>query len=340
MKKYVIAAAIMAMLSVGAQNVYAADEAVNETKGFKVAGFMESEIEENTAENGTDDRTFIKRISTNESGGWNGYLTQKRNEYLAANEKLRIDKQHKMDMTDLKNEYKEEKNAINHEYALYKSKQKTESKLNKNELKNQQKIADLEQKMELEQQKWAHEQSVNKLKIEQQLKHRFYLLGQDKAFTYYMDLMNTRWVRIPYRSDEYMIDTWIRLVENSEVEKSGDQPAKYYLEHYYMNDDKKAIQFLCEMEVSDGYPDNTVNQRKYKPNQWEGLVPGSIEDELYHRVVNNVKALNIVPGKDSRKKTFWDILELSDDDMDKALKSVEDAAFIWNLKKLVEIIRI
>ena len=68
---------------------------------------------------------------------------------------------------------------------------------------------------------------------------------------------------------------------------------KYYLEHYYINPETRQIQFLCELEISNGRPDNNVIQRAYKPRNWENLIPGSIEDSVYHHALRNAKKYNL-----------------------------------------------
>lgn len=147
---------------------------------------------------------------------------------------------------------------------------------------------------------WRQEEAL-KDEIEAE-KRRYFSVCRDSTFTYYMDTMNTQWIRCPFKAEEYIIDVWIRLVENSEVEKiqSGEiaHPTKYYMEHYYLRPDTKQLQFLCELEVSKGRPNNDVAQRPYSPAKWENLIPGSIEDSIYHGVMRNIKKYNLIKRKD------------------------------------------
>ena len=116
---------------------------------------------------------------------------------------------------------------------------------------------------------------------------RFKTLFVDNGFTYYLDTKGTRWVPRPYNTEEYMIDAWVRLVENTTgapvAENGKIRPAKYFLEHYYISEKRQEIMFLSELEVS-GRPDNAVKERAYDPRHWEKLVPGSIEDALYEAI--------------------------------------------------------
>lgn len=126
---------------------------------------------------------------------------------------------------------------------------------------------------------------------------RYKTLFVDNGFTYYMDAQNTRWVKRPYNTEEYMIDAWVRLVENTTGEPVAEdgkiRPAKYFLEHYYISPERRQVMFLSELEVT-GRPDNAVKERAYDPKNWEQLVPGSIEDELYAAITARMKS---APGQ-------------------------------------------
>ena len=126
---------------------------------------------------------------------------------------------------------------------------------------------------------------------------RYRTLLTDNGFTYYLDVQNTRWIPRPYSSSEYMIDAWVRLVENTTGEPVAEdgkiRPAKYFLEHYYISPERRQVMFLSELEVT-GRPDNAVKERAYDPKNWEQLVPGSIEDELYGAITAQMKS---APGQ-------------------------------------------
>lgn len=126
---------------------------------------------------------------------------------------------------------------------------------------------------------------------------RYKTLFTDNNFTYYLDSKNTRWIPRPYQRSEYMIDAWVRLVENTtgeQVTEDGKiRPAKYFLEHYYISPAKREIMFISELEVT-GRPENAVKERAYDPKNWEQLVPGSIEDEIYGAVTARMKS---APGQ-------------------------------------------
>ena len=79
--------------------------------------------------------------------------------------------------------------------------------------------------------------------------------------------------------------------DSSDDPESGNYsyPQKYYLAHYYVRPKTQQIQFLSELEVSGGRPDNTVQGRGYQPRNWENLTPGSIEDEVYRGTLASIK---------------------------------------------------
>ena len=122
---------------------------------------------------------------------------------------------------------------------------------------------------------------------------RYAYLLSDSGYDYYLDLRATRWVQIPH-GDEQILDTWVKLMpEKTEDEAAQDgtytYPQKYYLAHYYIRPKTQQIQFLSELEVSGGRPDNTVQGRGYSAQNWESLTPDSIEDEIYHGALDRVK---------------------------------------------------
>ncbi|MCR5758310.1 MAG: hypothetical protein K6F95_10450 [Selenomonas sp.] len=133
----------------------------------------------------------------------------------------------------------------------------------------------------LEQKTQQNEQSADKKK------DRYILLLEDNGFAYYMDTQNAKWKKIPYSENEEILDVWIRLVK-TEPDEEYSYPQKYFMEHYYLRPKKQQIQFLSELEVT-GRPNNAVKERPYSVRNWENLVSGSLEDEIYHRVLHYMK---------------------------------------------------
>ena len=122
---------------------------------------------------------------------------------------------------------------------------------------------------------------------------RYALMLSDSGYGYYLDLRASRWAQLPH-GDEQILDTWVKLVpEATEDEAAKDgaytYPQKYYLAHYYVRPKTHQIQFLSELEVTGGRPDNTVQGRGYSAQNWEDLTPDSIEDEIYHGALEHVK---------------------------------------------------
>ena len=125
-------------------------------------------------------------------------------------------------------------------------------------------------------------------------KDRFQEIFRDDSFIYYMDMRSARNVPIPNRQ-ERMIDVWVKLKPNSFSDEEDAKAGKYYLEHYYINPKDKQIQFLCELEVT-GRPSNAIKERPYSSQNWENLVPGSVEDDIYHAVVKKAKSSSSIGG--------------------------------------------
>ena len=132
-----------------------------------------------------------------------------------------------------------------------------------------------------------------KMKKEKE-KDRFQEIFRDESFIYYMDTRSVRNVPIPNRQDR-MIDVWVKLKPNSFSDDGDAKAGKYYLEHYYLNPKSKQIQFLCELEVT-GRPSNAIKERPYSSQNWENLVPGSVEDDIYHAVVKKAKSSSSIGG--------------------------------------------
>ena len=125
------------------------------------------------------------------------------------------------------------------------------------------------------------------------VKERYLKIIRDESgFTYYLDTQTARWRYLPYSASEKIIEVWVKLVQDGAGEFSAAEdysyPQTYFLEHYYIRPDRQQIQFLCELEVT-GRPQNAIKERDYSPANWEGLVPGSVEDEIYRTTVDYLK---------------------------------------------------
>lgn len=114
---------------------------------------------------------------------------------------------------------------------------------------------------------------------------RFLEIHKDDVFTYYMDRRTARRINVPHM-EEKMIDVWVKLEPN----EAEDGEQKYFLEHYYIRPKRQVMQFMCELEVS-GRPTNDIEENRYNPSKWEPLIPGSIEDTIYHAVMKNTGSI-------------------------------------------------
>ncbi len=121
---------------------------------------------------------------------------------------------------------------------------------------------------------------------EQKRKARYIEICRDESFIYSMDRKAAFYTHIPHTIDEKMIDVWIKLEPLEYLPEDYTYPPKYYLEHYLLRPKRKQIQFLCEIEVS-GRPANDVEDKRYDPRRWERLIPGSIEDTIFHAVLQH-----------------------------------------------------
>jgi hypothetical protein len=146
---------------------------------------------------------------------------------------------------------------------------------------------------------------------------RFKYLLQEGGYIYYLDKESARWVNCPHSSDQ-MLEIWVKLVDMNESGTASSDNGysysnHYYLEHYYVRPDKEQIQFLSELEVT-GRPSNAITERPYSEANWEKLVPGSIEDEIYRSVVKNVESLpkkNDAGEKSSVRDAIEEYLRIS-----------------------------
>ena len=160
----------------------------------------------------------------------------------------------------------------------------------KAQLKKEEKARKAEEKR-VEKERKAQERREKKHK--KRTNQKYQLVYEDDSYVYYLDMENLRWRDIPY-TEEKMLDVWVRLIpvaDSAAAEKLEDEGGfymgHYYLEHYYMRKKTRQIQFLAELEVT-GRPNNDVETGKYRSAAWEELVPGSIEDALYNRIMKRM----------------------------------------------------
>ena len=145
---------------------------------------------------------------------------------------------------------------------------------------------------------------------------RFVHILSDNSYIYYLDSESVRWIPCPHTNQEQMLEVWLKLMPETDHADQDAQnysyPDKYYLEHYYIRPDTRQIQFLCELEVT-GRPSNAVSQRPYSSLNWEDLVPNSIEDAIYHAVMEHVdkKSPHVVGNQNSIRDGIEEYLRIS-----------------------------
>lgn len=146
-----------------------------------------------------------------------------------------------------------------------------------------------------------------KQKEKQRQAHYIYLFSDD-GFNYYLDgeISCHTYPPVGY---EKLIDVWIKVLPIGvapETEVLSDQA--YYLQHYLLYPKKDQIMFLSELEV-DGRPDNDIQERPYDTRNWENLIPGSLEENIYRECMKRQKKLKQRGDKKSAVKTAGDFLE-------------------------------
>lgn len=123
-------------------------------------------------------------------------------------------------------------------------------------------------------------------------RERYIKVAEENGYAYYLDTQTAKWRYLPYSASEKILDVWVKLVHEGGGEYSSGEdysyPESYFMEHYYLRPERQQIQFLCELEVT-GRPQNAIKERDYNPANWESLVPGSLEDDIYHAAVKHMK---------------------------------------------------
>ena len=147
-------------------------------------------------------------------------------------------------------------------------------------------------------------ESSREKKRDSSKKEKFVWLFSDDTYHYAMDAENVKWILMPHSSKEYIVDVWIRLVS---LDGMYSYPQKYFLEHYYLRPDTQQVQFLSELEVT-GRPQNNITEREYSSRNWENLISGSVEDEIYHKVMEKIKKEK-VGSKTKDRKSVRDWVE-------------------------------
>ena len=173
-----------------------------------------------------------------------------------------------------------------------------------------------------EKEQLKREEKEQKAREKREKKHKkkelqkYTIVYEDDTYVYYMDSENLRWRKMPY-SDEKILDVWIRLIPIADaaraetIEAAGDlYMGHYYLEHYYMRRTQRQIQFLAELEVT-GRPQNDVATGKYSAAAWEELVPGSVEDSLYNRIMRKMSNPKDKATSTSLTDFLEDVLRIS-----------------------------
>lgn len=183
----------------------------------------------------------------------------------------------------------------------------------KEQLKREEKERKAQEKREKKEQKAREKREKKHKKKELQ---KYTIVYEDDTYVYYMDSENLRWRKMPY-SDEKILDVWIRLIPIADaaraetIEAAGDlYMGHYYLEHYYMRRTQRQIQFLAELEVT-GRPQNDVATGKYSAAAWEELVPGSVEDSLYNRIMRKMSNPKDKATSTSLTDFLEDVLRIS-----------------------------
>jgi len=139
------------------------------------------------------------------------------------------------------------------------------------------------------------------------------IVRDENGFTYYLDTRTAKWRYLPYSTSEKIVDVWVKLVRDGDSDYGSSEdysyPETYFMEHYYLRPQRQQIQFLCELEVT-GRPQNAIKERDYSPANWENLVPGSVEDDIYQAAMEYIKKSRKAPmTRHGQNITVRDALE-------------------------------
>ena len=149
--------------------------------------------------------------------------------------------------------------------------------------------------------------AVKKIEAKEQ-KGRFIYLFSDDGFNYYLDSVSSCRTTPPSGSAK-LLEVWIKLLPLGlapETEVVIDQT--YYLQHYMLWPDREQIMFLAELEV-EGRPDNNIKERPFDGRNWEKLVPGSLEDNIYRECMKYRSSLKKRGPQKKTTSKIGDVLE-------------------------------
>lgn len=150
--------------------------------------------------------------------------------------------------------------------------------------------------------------AVAAAKKEKKAPKRFIYLFSDDGFNYYLDKMASCRTTPPAGFDE-LVEVWVKLLPLGlapETEVADGQT--YYLQHYMLWPEKEKIMFLSELEI-DGRPDNNIKERPFDGHNWERLIPGSLEDNIYRNCIKYQSKLRKAGKKKGTSATINDFLE-------------------------------
>ena len=139
-------------------------------------------------------------------------------------------------------------------------------------------------------------------------KGRFIYLFSDDGFNYYLDSFSSCRTTPPSGSAK-LLEVWIKLLPlglSPETEVVTGQT--YFLQHYMLWPDREQIMFLSELEV-EGRPDNNIKERPFDGRNWEKLVPGSLEDNIYRECMKYRSSLKKRGPKKKATSAIGDVLE-------------------------------
>lgn len=135
---------------------------------------------------------------------------------------------------------------------------------------------------------------------------RFKEIFFDDEYTYYVDTKTLKWKDAPHSSNEKILDVWVKAVPKSE----GEDAKTYYLDHYYLRPEKEEIMFLAELEVT-GRPQNNIADIPYHLENFEKLIPESLEDHIYHAILSMVGYRE--KSENTKKDIFTKAKEFTED---------------------------
>lgn len=103
---------------------------------------------------------------------------------------------------------------------------------------------------------------------------------------YFLDLATAKKIKHPYLKEE-LWDVWIKIKENEDA--AYTYPEVYTMAHYYVRCTMSQLQLIQTFKIEEEAAVAYAPEVPYREKNWQNLIPGSNEEELYWAILKNVK---------------------------------------------------